>query len=972
MKQILFLLMTLCSIPLYGATDEIVRLAGRVESAEGKDLYKLCHQIFIKLYEAKSTETLISFPADVPEDTLRKKVNMEVAYYLLALPDYVEAIRYGEASLDYLRRPADKADRADIENLIAISYFRRGQYDEALPHAETSYNLREELHDNGGASSTLATMAAILLTSRQPEKALGYINRAIGKSTEAKDSVRMAIQYGMQSEIYGAMDRNDEALKSAEKAYRLDYATKNTKRLGTRLAQMGTILMKQDKLDAARDTLYRAIELLEQAENSHSLAITCTQMGNVLNRQGDKRAAIAYFTRALTFFSIHHDLYNECNACYGLYKALKDSDPKAAMRHLEHYAELRDSLYTQDVQREMSNANARFEVAKAEAESVAKDRNFWILTALALAVILVLVVILGIVAGISRHRKQRARRLLDERKQLRANVQQIREEQRRKDHFYTVLTHDIRTPLTILLGCSASLRRGMESGTSVDAEMPDRIERQVDGLLQLVTQLLDLACCQHLSPVTKYSHGNVLPVVEMLAEGFKDIAQQRRLEIRVEADAEAVEMDFSPDHLQKMLLNLLSNAVKYALPETEVRVDIAHGADGMAVFRVTNVGPGISEDDLPHLFDMFYCRPKADSMYSSGVGLSIVDRLAKACGGRVEVESAEPSATIFRLTLPMRQKDVEIVPMVPEDIDGMAEVLRSYPLKPNVEDVAESAEQEPAETGKDLLGTGDEEDEQRPIVLVVEDNPEIFRLLDDALGAEFRMIYAANGDEGLRLAQQVVPNVVMTDLVMPQTDGFEICRQLKMSDVTSHIPVFVITGRADHETRMKVLQLGAEAVLTKPFKVEEVAVHLRQTLRQRRILYNCYKARQSKEVRHRQPMLSQADCEFMERVGSLSLTLMAACQLSVEELSRRLGMSSRQFGRKINALTGCSAIVYITQIRMGRAMKLLKDTELPVNEIMLKCGYDSASNFSNAFKIAVGCSPTAYRRKKQSEGKEEE
>ena len=968
--KILFLLPAIFTVlPIYGEGDDVSKLAARIDEVQGKELYKLSHKVFVRLYEEKSTDRLISYPTTVPADTLRKQVCLEVAFYMFDLPDYSGALHYAHLALEYCRKPADMVNMADLESLISICHIRQSAYEEALHHAETSYKLREQLHDRGGMSSSLANMAAIFLSSRQPEKALPYIKRAISNSTASGDTVRMAIQYGMQSEIYGAMERYDDALESARRAYLIDLEAGHTMRLGTRLAQLGTILLKKNRLDAARDTLQHAISLLEHSDNAHSLAITCTQMGIVLNRQGECRQAVFYLARALSFFTNHHDLYNERNACYALYEALKDTDPQAAMCHLKRYADIRDSLYTQDMQRELAGANARFEVAKAQAESAEKDRNFWIVTAVALAVILVLAVVLFVVARISRHRKQRARHLQDERRQLRRDVEQIREEQRRKDHFYTVLTHDIRTPLTILLGCSASLRRGLATHTCVDADMPDRIERQVDGLLRLVTQLLDLARCQHPTPPTTFCHGDVLPMVNVLAEGFADLARDHRLSLRVEASAETLEMDFSPDYLQKMLLNLLSNAVKNATAGTAVRIDVSGDDDGMIRFRVTNVGPGISEDDLPHLFDMFYCRPNAKGICSSGVGLAIVDRLSKVCGGKVEVESAEPSATVFCLTLPRRQQDVEVVPMVPEDLDEVAEALRSYPL-------TYSKEEPPHSEGDDAPGStqpGDaEEYDARPIVLVIEDNPDIFRFLDDALGKEFRMIYAADGKEGLDIAMQVVPNVVMTDLVMPHPDGVEVCRRLKSSDVTSHIPVLVITGRTDRETRLEVTGIGAEAVLTKPFSVEEVAVQLRRVIRQHRILYNCYTSLHPKNHQGRNSMLSQADTEFMERVDSLCITLMATCQLSVEELSRRLGMSTRQFTRKVSALTGRTAIVYITQLRMGRAMKLLKTTELPVNEIMQKCGYDSASNFSNAFKLSVGCSPTVFRRRMHQENKEGE
>lgn len=970
MKSLLFILLLFTVLPVRGADDDVVRLAARMDDAQGKELYRLSHRIFARLYEEKSTDRLISYPADVPADTLRKQVGMEVAFYLFSLPDYPQALHYAQSALEHCRKPADMGNIAELEALVSICHFRQSEYDEALRHAETSYRIRERLHDRSGMSSSLANMAAILLTSQQPEKALPYIKRAIANSTASGDSVRMAIQYGMQSEIYGAMERYDDALGAARRAYLIDLEAGNTMRLGTRLAQMGHILMKKNQLDAARDTLQHAISLLEHSGNAHSLAITLTQMGMVLNRQGESRQAVFYLTRALSFFTNHHDLYNERNACYGLYEALKDSNPQAAMRHLKRYADIRDSLYTQDMQRELAGANARFEVAKAQAESAEKDRDFWIVTAVALAVILSLATILFVVVRISRHRKQRAQHLQAEHRQLRHDVEQIREEQRRKDHFYTVLTHDIRTPLTILLGCSASLRRGLASHTCVDADMPDRIERQVDGLLRLVTQLLDLARCQHPTPPTSFCHGDVLPMVKVLVEGFADLARQQRLTLRMEASAETLEMDFSPDYLQKMLLNLLSNALKNATAETEVKIGVSGDDDGMVRFRVTNTGPGISEDDLPHLFDMFYCRPNAKGACSSGVGLAIVDRLSKVCGGKVEVESAEPFATVFCLTLPRKQQGVEVVPMVPEDLDDVAEVFRSYPLTSGEEEELPHSEEDATQDSAQLEDAG--EYDARPIVLIIEDNPDIFRLLDDALGKEFRMIYAADGKEGLDIAMQVVPNVVMTDLVMPHPDGVEVCRRLKGSDVTSHIPVLVITGRTDRETRLEVTGIGVEAVLTKPFSVEEVAVQLRRVIRQRRILYNCYTTLHTKDLQRRSPMISQADTEFMERVDSLCITLMATCQLSVEELSRRLGMSTRQFARKVSALTGRTAIVYITQLRMGRAMKLLKTTELPVNEIMQKCGYDSASNFSNAFKLAVGCSPTVYRRRMHQENMEGE
>ncbi|MEM9259465.1 MAG: ATP-binding protein, partial [Bacteroidota bacterium] len=393
-----------------------------------------------------------------------------------------------------------------------------------------------------------------------------------------------------------------------------------------------------------------------------------------------------------------------------------------------------------------------------------------------------------------------------------------------KNHFFTNISHEFRTPLTIISGMASQITNNPKQWTEKGALL---IKRNSDQLLRMVNQIMDLRKLESSRETAQYIQGDVVEFIKFLVESYQNYASGNSITLHFLKEKSSLQMDYDPDKLMKIISNLLSNAVKFTPEGGNIYLQLEHltlEATPQLLIRVKDTGVGITPEKLPKIFDRYFQveeryhhnkKNNPDTVTGTGVGLSLTKELVELLEGEILVESEPNVGTTFLVKLPIRQTampdeqgvknriDPAIVPVVKTD-------KRAKPINPS-------------------NGSGSEDifSEELPLILVVEDNPDMREYILTCLTHEFQVEVAKNGMEGLRKAVAIIPDIIVSDVMMPEKDGYTLCRDLKANESTSHIPVVLLTAKGRFDARMEGLESGAAAYLSKPFAPQELQVNLK-------------------------------------------------------------------------------------------------------------------------------------------------
>jgi signal transduction histidine kinase/ligand-binding sensor domain-containing protein/CheY-like chemotaxis protein/AraC-like DNA-binding protein len=533
-----------------------------------------------------------------------------------------------------------------------------------------------------------------------------------------------------------------------------------------------------------------------------------------------------------------------------------------------------------------------------------------------------------------------------------AHAERLGELDRARSRFFANVSHEFRTPLTLTLGPLDDLQAGFHGPLAPDmAEQVSLARRNAGRVLELIDQLLEVARLEVGSTPLRARRLDLGSFAGQLGEAFRPLAERRSVELGVDVPAEPVTVFADPAHLERIVSNLLANAFKFTRPGGTVRLAV-EADPGSARVSVSDNGPGISAADLPHIFDRFYRGDGSAAQHQpgTGIGLALARELVALHGGALEVESEEGSGSVFTVSLlpgrdHLRQDQV---------VDG-APVGDWSPRFPSFSTVvAESAAREAAGPAAQAVP------EDATTILVVEDNAELRRFIRMHLQGRFRVVEAADGLEGLEQARRIVPDLVLSDVMMPGLDGYALCRALKQDPETDFIPVILLTARAASEDRLAGLRQEADAYLTKPFQVEELTTQIDNLIALRLRL----RVRFAGEViRSRPPPLELAsnDAKLVDQVRSAIDIHLSDEDFGIEELARLVAHSRGHLHRRLKEITDESPSDLLRRMRLERAAQLLDAGAGSVSEIAYGVGFKSVAHFSNRFHDQYGTRPSCYR-----------
>ncbi|MFM1876362.1 MAG: hypothetical protein RL266_2099 [Bacteroidota bacterium] len=515
-----------------------------------------------------------------------------------------------------------------------------------------------------------------------------------------------------------------------------------------------------------------------------------------------------------------------------------------------------------------------------------------------------------------------------------------------KSDFFSNVTHEFRTPLTLILGHLEQVIPKIEDERARKELIV--VKRNAKLLEKLINQLLDIAKIEADKMDLDLRKGNIVPFLNEIQRSFSSLSERKGVHLRFDVDNEEINMDFDPDKIELIIYNLLSNAFKFTdKGEVSLRVGRIE-KDGREYCRlvVQDTGIGIVEDQISKVFDRFYQSENSRwrKNKGTGIGLALVKDLVDLHDGKIDLKSISGVGTEITILLPVEQplskgeSQMEIPAL--DAIDPDLEVSMEF------DQLAETLT--------------DEEMNAQNIVLVIEDNDDIRNFLRLTLEPAYRVFDTVDGETGIEKALEIIPDVVICDVMMPGKDGFEVTRFLKKQEKTSHVPIILLTAKAGVENRIAGLETGADAYVPKPFSSEELHARIKNLIDGRKKLKEKY----SRSLLVKPEVVAEPSMEekFLLRVKKVVEIHLDDEHFSVEELSKEVGMSRAQLHRKLIALTGKSASRFVRNYRLEHAYQLLQNRVGTVSEIAYRVGYSSPAYFTKCFTEDFGISPSQVKK----------
>ena len=501
-----------------------------------------------------------------------------------------------------------------------------------------------------------------------------------------------------------------------------------------------------------------------------------------------------------------------------------------------------------------------------------------------------------------------------------------------KNRLYTNLTHELRTPLTIIMGMANNIIGISKDEIQNKAKM---IKRNGQSLLDVVNQILDLSKVESGKLVVHYVHGDFISFLRYIVESFESFARSNDIALHFLPEVEQLFMDFDEEKIQMIVSNLFSNAIKNTTSEGHIYLQARKDKNKLELL-IRDTGKGIATEHIPYIFDRFYQTQAKEG--STGVGLSLTKELVHLMNGEIRVESELGRGSTFIMTLPI---------IITQGVAAVQYGPRKKATAANKFD--------------QLPHANESHDDSVPLILLIEDNDDVLFYLADTLQKNYRLSFAKNGSDGINLAYEQIPDVIISDVMMPMKDGFEVCAELKLNNTTSHIPIIMLTAKADMESRIEGLEHGADAYLPKPFDEKELKVRIKKLLELRHRLQERYQQEEYWET-EQLPHETQEDL-FVKRVRLVIEEHLEDATFGIKELCTEMSISRVHLHRKLKALTDQSTSHFIRRIRLQKAKKLLIETDLNVSEIAYDVGFSDPAYFSRLFSEVFGQSPSASRKK---------
>ena len=552
--------------------------------------------------------------------------------------------------------------------------------------------------------------------------------------------------------------------------------------------------------------------------------------------------------------------------------------------------------------------------------------------------------------------EKRNQEIIKQRDQLIEVSEKLEEATQTKLRFFTNMSHEFRTPLTLIIG---PLEDMIES-----ADIPERFKKQVSmmhqnslRLLHMINQLMDFRKIENNKMQLQAASYDIVGFLKEIVMPFYDLTEKKHISIVLEAERNHLNAWFDLNKLDKVIFNLLSNAIKFTPANGTIQITLKVIKslkqkiwDEEVVIKVSDTGNGISPDQIDHIFDRFYQAESSQGFIGTGLGLSLSKEFVDLHHGEIEVKSSIGEGTTFTIHLPLGNAHLS----ASEKIETPINETKKKQIQRNKEIDINPV----LDTGEKKVETNFEE---KPTILLVEDEYDVREYIKDSLVDHYHILEAENGRLALDIIRENEPDIIVSDIMMPEMDGLELTHTLKTDLKTCHIPIILLTAKASQEQKLEGLEEGADSYIPKPFNSRHLQIRVKKLLELRKKMQERYKGQLL--VAEDDKDLSRLDRRFLNKISQIVEEHRDKEEFSVEELSQLLGLSRVHVYRKIKKLTGMSVSEFVRSVKLKLSLNLIKNSGKTMAEIAYEVGFSSPSYFTKCFKDQFGMSPSEYGRK---------
>ena len=802
--------------------------------------------------------------------------------------NYAESLKAEMNALELAEQSnsKDSATIGKVYNMIATQYYNLNKFKESVPYFRKAIAIKKRHASKRSLALSYNALANTLGNHVQRDSVTYYYQKAHDLFEEINDVSGQAISINNIGNYYIEEQEYERAIPYLQRALEICQAEGLPFLESAVQYNLALIAQKQQRWEEALQRGKSSLKLAQKLEALNRIKAASKVLADTYEGMGKYPEALHYQQQVTLFV----------DSIFKVESAQQVAEMEAKLKLKEQET----ILLEQDLELERSRRS---------------EQRLWGLLAASL-------LLGGIVFLLIRNRQRWQQR----------ETHRLRELDQLKSRFFANISHEFRTPLTLILGPLNQFISGTFSGDP--HTYFQMMKRNGERLLQLINQLLDLSKLEAGKLTLALQPLDLTRFLQVIAGQFDSLAASKNIQFHTEFPRHTLITLFDKDKLEKVLTNLLANAFKFTPEEGEVWLSLNQSSPEKLFITVRDNGIGIPEDQLAHIFDRFY-QVEGNPYEGTGIGLALVKELVELHNGTITVHSHPGEGSTFLIHLPIELAEAEdTIPLSNSDIS----------LTPYLPTPASSMDVSSADHS------------EAPVLLVVEDHPEVRSYIRLIMSGAYQVLEAKDGQEGLQIAQRELPDMIISDVMMPNLDGNAFTTAIKTDERTSHIPVILLTAKGGKDSKLEGLETGADDYLTKPFDEAELKVRVANLVEQRRRL----RAKLGEQVIKLEPQniqINSADERFLRRVMGIIETYMADEVFSIEDLGKEVGMSRSQLHRKLKALTDQSPSVFLRTLRLKRAHQLLQQRVGTAAEISYQVGFSSPAYFSKCFKDQFGMTP---------------
>lgn len=838
-------------------------------------------------------------------------------------------------------------------NVKSLGLKFKGEFSAATEFAQKALDLNNQSGDKISRAKILLNYADLMRQQKQYDVCERYHREGLSISRQANDSALMARFYINTGLMFSNIEKIDSAFTYYKNGISITDKVDALKNIGiTARLNLSQLYFKQGEYQEMIKMANQVYEYAINEEDEDHISMGATNVALGYLKLGNYDKALEYISRA-------EDAAKKYNSPQNLLLALGNAsdiyaekgDFKSAYDKALTYIGLKDSLRSALYDRNLTEMTTKYELKEKENQltqhqlTIQKQAARQKLVIWISVILIISVVLLFFYLKSRQELKRKTAETEAEKARLTAELEHAKLEKleqmdQLRSRFFANISHEFRTPLTLILNPVDRLLKEIKN--SGQQQYLDMIRSNAARLLELVNQLLELSKLESGKETLKVGKYNLKQFCLGVGGMFESLAHQKAIQFSIEVPDHEVTGFFDKDKVQKIITNLLSNAFKFTAPGGMVQLALSYQNPDLACLSVRDTGIGISKENQSRLFERFMSFSGSDIQKSSGIGLSLVKELVQLHEGSIQVQSELGKGSEFTVKIPVNKEryNFTINDEITEDPIRDAFSIASLQCTDGASKIKKP-------------GLPDLFNESKPVLLIAEDNADVRYLITEVCKTQFQVLTAENGISALHMATEKIPDIIITDIMMPEMDGMELCAALRSHDMTSHIPIIMLTARGDQKDKLSGLKTGADAYLTKPFDDEELLVRLHNLLDQRRKLQEHYK----KLLHAFAPVevdIKSMDAVFLQSLKDKIETKMQDENFGVSELASDMALSRSQLHRKVTGLLGIAPNEIIRNMRLEKARMLIKKQSGTIAEIAYNCGFSSPAYFAKCYKDYFG------------------